>query len=296
VNGVREKTPVPGRRSVKEPLSPVAALVRRYDRDRFQTTLFAPADRREALFALYAFNYEIARVRESVTQPILGRIRLEWWRENVAAAYDGSPVRRHPVAEALSEVIRRNRLTKEHFARLIDARAADFDEDPPTSLAALENYVEGTSSHLVYLALEVLGAGDRIAKEAAHHIGIAYGLAGLLRTAPLLARRGRSIIPADIAAQRGVEYRNGPGRGASTALCGAVADIAAAARTHLRDARNLRGGLQRPALPALLPAVVADRSLRRLQRAGCDPFDPALARPDPLQSWRLAFAALFNRF
>src|SRR5271155_5910321 len=98
VKEVRRKTPVPERRSTgPDRLSPVAALVRRHDRDRYQTALFAPAARREALFALYAFNYEIARVREAVTQPMLGRIGLEWWRENIAAAFGGSAVRRHPV-------------------------------------------------------------------------------------------------------------------------------------------------------------------------------------------------------
>ncbi len=78
-------------------LSPSAAIVRRHDRDRYQTALFAPSDRREALFALYAFNYEVARVRESVTQPMLGRIRLQWWREVVDAAYAGAPARRHEI-------------------------------------------------------------------------------------------------------------------------------------------------------------------------------------------------------
>ncbi len=59
------------------------------DRDRFQTALFAPARHREALFALYAFNYEIARVRETITEPMLGQIRLQWWREVIAAAFAG---------------------------------------------------------------------------------------------------------------------------------------------------------------------------------------------------------------
>src|SRR5271157_5432659 len=89
VNKVHLKTPVPERRPTDaDRLSPVAALVRRHDRDRFQTVLFAPAARREALFALYAFNYEIARVRESVTEPMIGQIRLEWWRESIAAAFE----------------------------------------------------------------------------------------------------------------------------------------------------------------------------------------------------------------
>src|SRR5579864_3974017 len=101
-------------------LSPVAALVRRHDRDRYQTALFAPADRREALFALYAFNYEIARVREIVTQPMLGQIRLQWWREIVAAAYEDGPPRPHEVAGPLAAVIGDVMPTRVHFDRMID--------------------------------------------------------------------------------------------------------------------------------------------------------------------------------
>src|SRR5689334_4682741 len=80
-------------------LSAAAAIVRRHDRDRYQTALFAPADRRETLFALYAFNYEVARVRETVTQPMLGQIRLQWWREVIAASYAGAPARRHEIVQ-----------------------------------------------------------------------------------------------------------------------------------------------------------------------------------------------------
>ncbi len=104
VRAIHRKTPFPDRRSAEaDRLSPVAALVRHHDRDRFQTVLFAPVARREALFALYAFNYEIARVRERVTQPTLGRIRLEWWRETIAAAFEDGPIRHHIVAEPLTD-------------------------------------------------------------------------------------------------------------------------------------------------------------------------------------------------
>src|SRR6202048_583115 len=124
------KTPARDRRSARtDRLSPVAALVRHHDRDRYQTVLVAPAARREALFALYAFNYEIARVRESVTQPMLGQIRLQWWRENIAAAFEGGPVRPHPVAEALTTVIRDLRLSRDHFDRLIDGRETDLGDE-----------------------------------------------------------------------------------------------------------------------------------------------------------------------
>jgi NADH dehydrogenase [ubiquinone] 1 alpha subcomplex assembly factor 6 len=264
------KTPARDRRSARtDRLSPVAALVWRHDRDRFQTVLFAPAARREALFALYAFNHEIARVRERVSEPTLGRIRLEWWRETIAAACNGGAVRRHDVVEALSDAIRTQRPTREHFDRLIDARERDLDDAAPTSLAALEDHAEAVSARLVYLALEMLGVGDQATRQAGFHIGIAYGLAGLLRAMPHQARASRPLVPFE---------------------------VAAAASRHLALARGLRSAVARAALPALLPAIVAERYLRRLRRAGCDPFDKAVTVSDPLQSWRFAVAALFNRF
>src|SRR6267154_6142791 len=120
------ETHPPGPRSdLAGEASSLAALVRHHDRDRYQTALFAPARRREALLALYAFNYEIARVRETVTQPMLGQIRLQWWRENIAAAFEGGPVRHHPVAEALTGSIRELPMTRNHFDRLINARETD---------------------------------------------------------------------------------------------------------------------------------------------------------------------------
>jgi phytoene synthase len=297
VKEVRRKTPGRDRRSAKtDRLSPVAALVQRHDRDRFQTALFAPAARREALFALYAFNYEIARVRERVTEPALGRIRLEWWRETIAAAYEGGAVRRHIVVEPLTAAIREQALTPEHFDRLIDARERDLDDEPPASLATFEDYAEATSARLVYLALEILGVRDPAAYQAGHHVGIAYALAGLLRAMPYQARAGRCLVPVDIAARAEVDADDYRVLRTTAALRAATAEIAAAASRHLGLARAFRRAIARPALPALLPAVVAARSLRRLERAGYDPFDPTLAAPDPLQSWRLIAAALFKRF
>ena len=297
MKGVREKTPVPGQRSASaEPLSPVAALVRHHDRDRFQTVLFAPAARREALFALYAFNYEIARARETVTEPALGRIRLEWWRENVAGLYAEGPLRRHPVIEALAAAVRGHGLSRAHLDRLIDGREADFDDRPPADIADLEDYAEGTSSSLVLLALEVLGVGHPAALEAGRHVGVAYALAGLLRTLALRGSGARPIIPADIAARHGLDPDGAAPLQGSPALAAAVDEIAATARAHLQSARALRFGVPRAALPALLPAVIAGRSLRRLDRAHCDPLSPGLLAAEPLQSWRLAAAFLRKRF
>ncbi|MGC2200644.1 MAG: phytoene/squalene synthase family protein [Stellaceae bacterium] len=291
------KTPFPGRRSAEEDrLSPVAALVRRHDRDRFQTVLFAPAARREALFALYAFNYEIARVRETVTQPMLGQMRLQWWREAIAAAFEGGPIRHHPVVEPLSAAIREFAPTRDHFEHMIEARESDFEAEPPPTLSALEDYTEETSARIVYVALEFLGVSNPSSGEAGHHVGIAYALAGILRALPFYARAGRRVIPADLAGRTGLAEQDYFALRNTPALRAAAGEIAAVASHHLELGRGLRRRIPRVALPALLPAVIAHRSLTRLKKAGYDAFDRTLGTPDPLQSWRLAMAALLRQY
>lgn len=278
-------------------LSPLAEFVRRHDRDRFLTTLFAPPERRRDLLALYAFNAEVARVRERVREPLMGRMRLQWWRDSIAAAYEGGPIRHHEVAEPLAAAIRTRGLTRAHFAALIDAREQDLEADPPADLAALVAYAEGSSARLVLLALEALGAQDAAATRAAREIGIAFALAGLLCAVPFHARARRLYLPGDLVAAAGLdvardlfELRSSP------ALHRVVAQVAAVAETHLAAARAPRAALPRTAIAALLPGVIAERWLRRLARAGYDPFAGSLARPDAMQSLRLALAARRGRY
>ena len=274
----------------------MAALVRRHDRERYQTALFAPVARREALFALYAFNYEIARTRESVSEPMLGQIRLQWWREVITAAYDMTPVRRHEVSLPLAAAIRERGLSRHYFDRLIDGRERDLDDSPPASLASLEDYAEATSASLVQLACEALYAGDDADMAAARHIGIAFALTGLLRAMPFHARAGRCYIPAEISVGAGLDPRSYADMKATSALQRATEQIAHAAAAHLAAAREYRRQVSRQTLPALLPAVIADRALVRLRRAGHNPFDPQVAAADPLLGWRLAAAMLRRRF
>jgi NADH dehydrogenase [ubiquinone] 1 alpha subcomplex assembly factor 6 len=274
----------------------VANLVRRHDPDRFRTALFAPAERREALFALYAFNSEIARVRERTSEPTLGRIRLQWWREAVASVFSDQPPMRHEVVVPLAAAIRIHGLGQANFERLIEAREQDLDDAPPASLAALEAYAEGSSAPLVHLALEVLGVRDAATVEIGRRAGIGYALAGLVRAMPFRARAGRPLIPADLALRTGLDERDWRALRTTPALRAATAEIAAAAARHLAAARAGRAAVPRRALPALLPAIVAGRALERLAQAHHDPFDPHLLAPDPLQIWRLAWAAILKRY
>jgi phytoene synthase len=276
----------------------LAAGLRNHDRDRYQTALFAPAARRDALFALYAFNYEIARARESVGEPMLGLMRLQWWRDALDEIYAGKPPRRHEAAVPLAEAILAHNLSQTHFTALLDARAQDMEEVPPESLAALENYAAATSGSLILLALELLGVREAKAAAAGRAVGIAYALTGLLVAAPFHAQQQRRLfLPAALTAQHDVDLeRSLFALKPSPGLAAVTREIADRARRYLDEARQLRGAVPRAAMPALLHGVLAERRLQRLAAVDHNLFDPQLAVEDTLQSLRLAWAALRHRY
>ena len=272
-----------------------AREVRRHDHDRYLTGLFAPAARRDALFALYAFNLEVAKTAELVSEAMLGRIRLQWWREALDEIYAGR-VRRHEVVGPLAAAVARHGLTRGHFERLLDGREFDLEREAPATLDRLEDYAEATSASLILLALEILGAGGAQSREAGCHVGIAWALTGLLRAVPFHARQKRLYLPRDLTADAGLELGELFELRTSAALRGVVGRVAAGAAGHLGAARALRRQLPAAAAPALLPATLAGHYLERLERAGHDPFEPAVQAVVPGNVWRLAWARLWGRY
>jgi phytoene synthase len=267
-----------------------AEQVRRFDRDRYLTALFAPADRRPALWALYAFNLEVARIRESVREPLAGAIRLQWWREAVDAAYRGAPPAA-PTTQALAQAIARHDLTRKTVERLIEGREREFSDAPPANLAELETYAEATSGTLILLALEALGVRDETARETARHVGIASALAGIMRAAPYRAASGNLDFPASLMREAGIASgRIDPLRPPS-ALPSVVQVIVATARDHLQKARSARDRVARAALPALLSAVLADADLAALARTHYDAFAQRRGAGRVGRPLRLAWAA-----
>ena len=276
-------------------LSYCAEQVRRFDPDRYLTVLFAPAARRAALFALYAFNLEVAKTAEMVSEAPLGLLRLQWWRDTLEAIEAGQGPR-HAVAEPLAEAVRRHKLDPVLFGRLIDAREFDLEGRAPADLAALEIYAEDTSGGLVHLALQVLGVEAATARAAGAHVGIAWALTGLMHAVPFHAAARRLYLPRELSQAAGLrtgelfELRSSP------ALCRVVERVAACAREHLGAARALAGQVPRRARPALLCATLAEQGLARLARAGYDPFDTRVRDRPTGHAWRLAWAALRGRY
>jgi 15-cis-phytoene synthase len=267
------------------------SLVRDGDPDRFFAGLFAPADKRPHLFALYAFSFELARVRDAVSEPMLGDIRLQWWRDALQGEARGD-VKANPVAAALDDTIVRFRLPRSAVVDLIDARVFDLYDDPIPAMADLEGYCGETSSVLIRLAGIVLADGaDPGAADAAGHAGVAYGITGLLRAFPWHARRGQVYIPADVLGRHGVTRedivsgRGGPG------LVSALAEMREAACDHLERARRLRATIPPAIAPSFLPVALVPAYLREMERRGYDPFRTVVDLPRWRKLWVLWRAA-----
>ena len=277
-------------------LSAVGALARAADYDRYLSALFAPAGRREALFALIAFNHEIARIPEAVSEPMLGRIRLQWWREVLDAAYAGEPTRRHEVALPLADAIRACGLDRAPFDALLEAREADLEEDGPADLAALERYAAGTGGALTELMLQASGADSGPALEAGRQVGAAWALIGTLRAAPHAAAQGRVTLPADLLSKAEIatdDLRAGRGFERFAAVAEPVAGRAADLLTAARQARS---AVPRQARGVLLIARLADLYRARLHRAAWDPRDPRLTIGPLRKQAAMLAGAVFGRY
>ena len=156
--------------------------VRRADRDRFLGALFAPMPNRAGLLALLAFDHELGRTPAVTREPMLARIRLEWWREAVAEAAGTGRPRAQPVVEALAETVRRHRLARESLVALIDAREEEID-------GPLD--VQRTGHALADLQLAVLGAAGEASRRAARAVATAWLMGeGPEREALLAEARG----------------------------------------------------------------------------------------------------------
>ena len=271
-----------------------AGQARRHDRERWLAALLAPAETRPALFALLAFNLELAKIREIASETMLGEIRLQWWRDAIGEIVDGRP-RAHPVVQALVPAIAGASLSPGTCQALIDGRAADLDEAGPADMAALEAYAAATAGRLNAALAEVSGLADDSFPRAARRVGLGWGLIGLLRAVPFHARSGRVMLPADELAAVGVARRDVVEGRFSPALAMVVGQVAARALGRLDEARTLAPRVPAAARASLLPAALARAHRRALAKAGDNPFALDAERAGALAPLRLVWHAIIGR-
>jgi len=266
-----------------------AALVREADRDRYLATLFAPAEHRDALFALYAFNVEISRIRDVAREPMPGLIRLQWWREVFEGQRDGEAAA-HPVAAALRDALGRYGLLAAPLLELLDAREFDLYDEPMATMADLEMYAIRTQSPIFALASGTLSGGKTLPELFTLDVSVAYTIAQILTRFGLHASRKQIYVPQDVLARHEAMAADIYAGRTSEALRAALADMRGIAREHLVAAQAKMSATPPDILPALLPLALVEPTLRRMERADEDPFTfepPSLLR----RQWTLWRAA-----
>ena len=265
----------------------VRRIAREADPDRSIAASFAPRGPRADLFALYAFNAELARVAELVSEPGLGAIRLQWWREAIERAANGEATG-HPVADAVGDLLGRGKVSRERIVGLIDARGFDVETRIMPDGAALDAYLHDTAAALFALAAETMGVKNASVEQAATAGGTAYGLTGLVRALPVHAARGLVFLPADQLRRHGITPEQLFSGRTSDGLGQLLAKLRATAREALREAEALIAELDISARTAFVPLSLVDPYLAAMEKSGRDPLHE-IADINPLyRLWRMA--------
>ncbi|MBR0758182.1 squalene/phytoene synthase family protein [Bradyrhizobium jicamae] len=272
-----------------------ADLVRSHDFVRYASTLFLPGPERRALLAIYAFNVEVSRVHEQVSQPLPGEMRLQWWTDMLAGPGHGG-VEGNPVAAELLHAIRSFRLPVEPMSRLIEEHQFDLYNDPMPSMPALEGYLNETASALFALAARVMARPSEEIEHLARHAGLAQGIAQVIASLPRDASRRQLFVPLQVLQQHGSGSEEVFAGKPTPNIRAAVNELVGAAQDHLRTALTLLADVPPEVRPVFLPLAVAQRELDRFARTDSDPFAPkAASRLRILWTlWRAARKAAFN--
>jgi len=276
-----------------DPFSYCEDMVRAADKDRFLATLFAPAERRGALFALYAFNLEVARIREVIHEPLAGEIRLRWWIDLLEGS-GHETARANPVAAALLDTIEIHGLAVKPLIDLVEARQFDLYNDPMPTMAALEIYARRTASNLIGTAMTILGDADAAAAGIAASAGIAYAMTGLLRVFALHASRGQLYMPTDLLQPHGVQTSEIFAGRSSAELRAALRELCDRAYQNYEAMRRHIDQVPAGLIPALLPAMLVPLYLDRMRSRDYDPFRSVVEVPQWRRQWVLWRTARFK--
>lgn len=259
-----------------------ADFLRENDRDRYFSTLVLKPGPRAAIQALYAFNADVASIRDRSREPAPGEIRLQWWADALAGEGHGA-VRQNPIADALLGAIEEYRLPTGALTRLIAARRFDLYDDPMPDVRSFEGYAGETVSVLYQLAAMILNAGREVETgDAAGHLGVAHALVGHLRAFGLNASRGRLVLPLSVFTANGVTESEIFSGTASEGLLAARAQLTDMARDHLEKGATAIAHLPRPLRPAFAMTALLKAQLDAVARNNETPFSP----PPDIADWR----------
>lgn len=269
----------------------LAERVRDVSPDRYLSVLYSPAEKRNDLLALYAFDAEVASLRDRVREAMAGEIRLQWWRDAFSAPQGDRTG--NPVADALREVILQRGLPTAPLEALLEARVFDLYDDPMPDRTTLEGYLGETRSAVILLAAMILDpSGATQAADAAGHAGCAAGIADILATLPDQRRRGQCYVPADLLSAVGTS-REALLAG-ETEAGRAVSAMVSLGREHLARYRSGLAALPSSTRAAFLPMASVEPLLDAVERLGVLALEKRPSVSPLRRHWLMARQALMR--
>src|SRR5436309_1644797 len=225
---------------------------------------FLPPEQRRAITALYAFCREVDDVVDEVPDPSVARLKLAWWRNEVAAVFGGRP--QHPVAQALQPIVASFALPQGHFQEVIDGMAMDLDQNRYLDFAALERYCHRVAGVVGLMSAQIFGYTQEATRTYAHDLGIAFQLTNIIRDVGEDARRGRIYVPQDELAQFRVSAADLFERRVSPAFQSLMAHQVARARAcYSRALAALPAADRRTQRPGLIMAAIYRKLLDEIE-------------------------------
>ena len=277
-----------------QPASLVREAARRGEPDRYLAALLAPADKAPGLLAIAAFCAEVARVPATIREPMMGEIRLHWWRDAIENGSQGK-VSGHPVTDAVTEAIRTYSLDIEPFLSIINSRAFDLTGDLHSDVAALAYHMAVTEGLPFALAARVMGQAE-LPRELINKAGFAYGIARALGRLPAHLHNGGFPIPECVLSEHGVNRQMLAERPFAAAtvsgIANAVETLREQAENALSEVRSSPAYHGREITVSLLPLALVEPYFRVQRRKNFRPLEQ-LADVMPLtRFWRLTWARL----
>jgi 15-cis-phytoene synthase len=256
-------------------LLPNIEIVKAHDRDRYIATLFAPDAKREDLFTLYAFDAEVSRIRNVISDPLPGEIRLQWWREVINGERAGE-AKGNALASGMRAVIEKHSLPSAAFDAYFDAKIFEFYNDAFPDTVALEAWCGETTSALIQMAAMILDEdAAKICADASGHGGVALAISKIIQRLPHTRARGQCFVPADILAACGIDREGFVGGDNKAAIKNATDALSEIGLLHFSKFQAAAKPLPRSVKPAYLAVANAKRILENASKVSANPaFTP----------------------
>ncbi|MBB5074287.1 phytoene synthase [Bartonella callosciuri] len=248
-------------------------ILRATDRDRYISVLFAPKKKRRALAALYAFNVEVARIRETVHDPLIGEIRLRWWYDSIANG-EMQNSKNNPILSDLFTAMTLFNLPRTAFLHYCNAQILDLYHNPIETLHELKAYCGETASTILQLSCQILDPdAAKDFKDVYEYGGIAQGLSGVLRLLSFMQSRYQYYLPADILKSVGINREELQSNWVSDKQkCYIVEAMVALSRDYYTKFYEHSTFLPKTLKPALLPLAIIPASLQKAIQLGAAVF------------------------